>query len=290
MQTSLSTEPEQANKPSAIRGFLQRIPYWLLAAIVLGILFTWKLLTDADYTAIFDAVKQGIIVTIKVTVIAYAASLVVGLLVALARLSSKRLFVETSTFYVEIIRGIPMLVLLYYIVFVGAPIVIQFMNGMGALLSDAGILPRLAGALSGLQVREVDFTLRVIVALTVGYSAFLSEIYRAGIESIDKGQTDAARAIGLTHFQSLRFVILPQAIRRVLPPLGNDFIAMLKDSSLVSVLGVADITFRGKVYAAGTFKFFETYNVVAFLYLVMTIALALGLRRLERRMGTGDNT
>lgn len=288
MQTSISNEPEQANRPSAIRGFLQSIPLWLLAAILLGILFTWKLLTDADYAVIFDAVKQGILVTIGVTVIAYAASLVAGLLVALARLSSRRLLVEAATFYVEIIRGIPMLVLLYYIVFVGTPIIIQLINGIGALLSDIGILDRLAGALSGLQVREVDFTLRVIVALTMGYSAFLSEIYRAGIESIGKGQRDAARALGLTHFQALRFVILPQAIRRVLPPLSNDFISMLKDSSLVSVLGVADITFRGKVYAAGTFKFFETYNVVAFLYLVMTIALALSVRRIERRTATGD--
>lgn len=288
MQTSISNEPEQANRPSAIRDFLQSIPLWLLAAILLGILFTWKLLTDADYAAIFDAVKQGILVTIGVTVIAYAASLVAGLLVALARLSSKRLLVEASTFYVEIIRGIPMLVLLYYIVFVGAPIIIQLINGIGALLSDFGILDRLAGALVGLQVRDVDFTLRVIVALTIGYSAFLSEIYRAGIESIGKGQRDAARALGLTHFQALRFVILPQAIRRVLPPLSNDFISMLKDSSLVSVLGVADITFRGKVYAAGTFKFFETYNVVAFLYLVMTIALALSVRRIERRTAIGD--
>ncbi len=289
MQTSISTEPVHPdNETSAIRGFLQRIPYWLIAAILLGIFFTWKLLTDADYAVIFDALKQGIIVTIEVTVVAYAASLALGLLVALARLSSKRVLREVSTFYVEIIRGIPMLVLLYYIVFVGAPVIIQFVNGIGALLGDAGILPRLADALSGLQVREVDFTLRAIIALTVGYSAFLSEIYRAGIESIGKGQTDAARAIGLTHFQSLRFVILPQAIRRVLPPLGNDFIAMLKDSSLVSVLGVADITFMGKVYAAGTFKFFETYNVVAFLYLVMTIALALAVRRVERRMATGE--
>ena len=285
LQTDLIRPP---NEPSAIRGFLQRIPYWLLAAIVLGILFSWKLLTDPDYAVIFDAVKQGIIVTIEVTIVAFAASLVLGLLVALARLSSKRLLVEASTFYVEIIRGVPMLVLLYYIVFVGAPLIVQLMNGIGALLSDIGVLQQLANILSGLQVREVDFTFRVIVALTVGYSAFLSEIYRAGIESIGKGQIDAARAIGLTHLQSLRFVILPQAIRRVLPPLGNDFIAMLKDSSLVSVLGVADITFRGKVYAAGTFKFFETYNVVAFLYLVMTIALALGVRRIERRMTTGD--
>lgn len=288
MQTSIPTEsahPEQ--NTSAAGGILQRIPYWLLAAIVLAILFTWMLFNNEEYAAIFDAVKKGIIVTIEVTVIAYAASLVLGLLVALVRLSNKRLLVEVSTFYVEIIRGIPMLVLLYYIVFVGAPVLIQAVNGMGAFLGKIGILPRLADWLSNLQVRQLDFTLRAIVALTVGYSAFLSEIYRAGIESIEKGQMDAARALGLTHFQSLRFVILPQAIRRVLPPLGNDFIAMLKDSSLVSVLGVADITFRGKVYAAGTFQFFETYNVVAFLYLVMTIALALLVRRLERRMSTG---
>ncbi len=135
-------------------------------------------------------------------------------------------------------------------------------------------------------MRDLDFTARAIIALTIGYSAFIAEIFRAGIQSIGRGQMEAARSLGMTYPQAMRTVILPQAVRNVLPPLGNDLIAMLKDSSLVSVLGVQDITQLGKVYAASTFRFFETYNVVAFLYLVMTIGLALLLRWVERLLQT----
>ncbi|MCP5001648.1 MAG: amino acid ABC transporter permease, partial [Hyphomicrobiales bacterium] len=121
-------------------------------------------------------------------------------------------------------------------------------------------------------------------ALTIGYSAFISEVFRAGIQSVDPGQVEAAKALGLSRFQRFRLIVLPQAIRTILPPLGNDFVAMVKDSSLVSVLGVADITQMGKVYASGSFRFFETYSVVAYIYLILTVGLSLALRRLEKRM------
>ena len=150
-------------------------------------------------------------------------------------------------------------------------------------LRNLGILPGLGESMAEMGVRQIDFTMRVIIALTIGYSAFLAEVFRAGIQSIERGQMEAARSLGMTYGQAMRHVILPLAIRRVLPALGNDFIAMLKDSSLVSVMGVADITYQGKVYAASTFKFFETYNVVGYLYLVMTIGLALLVRTLEKR-------
>jgi polar amino acid transport system permease protein len=101
---------------------------------------------------------------------------------------------------------------------------------------------------------------------------------------VDAGQIEAAKALGLGGWHRFRLVVFPQAIRTVLPPLGNDFVALVKDSSLVSVLGVADITQLGKVYAAGSFRFFETYNVVAFIYLTMTLGLSLLLRGLERRL------
>jgi polar amino acid transport system permease protein len=227
-------------------------------------------------------------VTVKVSLIAYALSLMLGLLVGLGRVSSNRLAQEVSSFYVEIIRGLPMLVLLYYIVFAGAPGLVDAVNWLGQFLLDVGILPGLGNSLASLSVRNIDFTARVIMALTIGYSAFLSEIFRAGIESIERGQMEAARSLGMTYWQAMRYVILPQAVRRVLPPLGNDFIAMVKDSSLVSVMGVADITFQGKVYAASTFRFFETYNVVAYLYLIMTIGLALLVRYIEKRSAGGD--
>ena len=133
-------------------------------------------------------------------------------------------------------------------------------------------------------MRNFDFAARAVIALVIGYSAFIAEIFRAGIESIERGQVEAALSLGMTRWQALRHVVLPQAVRRVLPPLGNDFIAMLKDSSLVSVLGVLDITQSGKLYAASTFLYFQTYNVVAFLYLSMTIVLSLGVRWIEQRM------
>jgi len=130
----------------------------------------------------------------------------------------------------------------------------------------------------------VSLLWRAIMALTIGYSAFIAEVFRAGIQSVDKGQIEAAKALGLTRAQRFRLIVFPQAIRTILPPLGNDFVAMVKDSSLVSVLGVADITQIGKVYAAGSFRFFETYSIVAYIYLLLTVGLSLSLRALERRL------
>ena len=260
-----------------------RTPLWLVAAVILGVIFLWIMLTDPDYQVIFAAVIKGVGVTIRVTLISFALATALGLIIGLGRVSSRRLIYEASSFYVEIIRGVPMLVLLYYIVFAGAPALISAINLMGVGLRNVGILPGLGESMASMTVRQIDFTARVIMALTIGYSAFLAEIFRAGIQSIERGQMEAARSLGMSYAQAMRHVILPQAIRRVLPPLGNDFIAMLKDSSLVSVMGVADITYQGRVYAASTFKFFETYNVVGFLYLVMTIGLALVVRGIEKR-------
>lgn len=285
---STDTLPTIPNPPRAPRAgsVWARTPLWLVAAVVLAVIFLTVLLTDPNYQVIFRAVLQGVWVTITVTLVSFALAVILGLLVGLARVSTRRLVYEVSSFYVEIIRGVPMLVLLYYIVFAGAPAIVSAINLMGVTLRNLGILPGLGESMAEMGVRQIDFTMRVIIALTIGYSAFLAEIFRAGIQSIERGQTEAARSLGMTYWQSMRHVILPQAIRRVLPPLGNDFIAMLKDSSLVSVMGVADITYQGKVYAASTFKFFETYNVVGYLYLVMTIGLALLVRYLERRTKT----
>jgi polar amino acid transport system permease protein len=112
-------------------------------------------------------------------------------------------------------------------------------------------------------------------------------VFRAGIQSVEIGQIEAAKALGLSRWHRFRLIVLPQAIRTILPPLGNDFVAMVKDSSLVSVLGVADVTQMGKIYAAGTFRFFETYSIVAYVYLILTVGLSLALRALERRMRKG---
>ena len=279
-----SALPARESRLLPVTNALSRLPYWLLAAILLGALFLGVMLTHADYRVILRAVSKGIYVTIYVTLISYTLALAFGLIIGLMRVSGNRVAREVSTFYVEIVRGIPMLVILYYIAFVGAPVIISSVNVVGNALVGAGVLTGLGNAMVALSVRQVDFTARAIIALTIGYSAFIAEIFRAGIQSIGRGQMEASRSLGMTYGQAMRHVILPQAIRNVLPPLGNDFIAMLKDSSLVSVLGVADITQLGKVYSASTFRFFETYNVVAYLYLVMTVGLALALRAVEKRM------
>ena len=182
-----------------------------------------------------------------------------------------------ARFYVEIIRGVPILVLLFWIAFAGVPAFVAGWNFLTAPLQESGLL-------GALQVRDVPLLWRAVLALMIGYSPFIAEVFRAGIQSVDPGQIEAAKALGLSGYRRFRHIVMPQAIRTILPPLGNDFIALVKDSSLVSVLGVADITQMGKIYAAGSFRFFETYSIVAYIYLVLTVGLSIALRALERRM------
>ncbi len=256
---------------------LSRFPYWLLVALLLAVLAFWTISRSDNYQIIFAAVRKGVWTTVYVSIVAYSLAVLLGLVWTLMRVSPIRLLQEVSSFFVEIIRGIPMLVLLLYISFVGAPAMVDLVNWLGQPLIAAEIM-------EAVSIRQVDFTVRAILALSIGYSAFISEIFRAGIQSIEKEQTEAAQTEGAGYWQTMRFILLPQAVRNVLPALANEFVAMLKDSALVSVLGVQDITQLGKVYSASTFKFFETYSIVALLYLVMTLGLALFVRWIEQRI------
>ncbi len=266
---------------------LRRLPWWALVAALLGMLFAWHIHTDQTYNEIFRAILNGLSITLYVTAVAYSAALALGLLLAFARLSKNAIIYQAATFYVEIVRGVPALVLLLYIAFVGFELYVNAMNGIGAWLLERSWLIGLAEHLNNLRLRDIDNLTRAIVALVIAYSPFISEIFRAGIESIPRGQMEAARSLGMNYWQAMRYVILPQAIRNVLPPLGNDLIAMLKDSSLVSILGVRDITGEGRVGAARTFRTFETYNIMAFLYLSMTLLLSGVVRWIERRTAEG---
>jgi polar amino acid transport system permease protein len=256
---------------------LADFPFWLLAIALLGVLTLWAIVSNQGYAQIFRALSGGVVTTIWVTLVAFVLAMILGLLVALLRTSGQPVLVQIATFYTEIVRGIPILVFLFYVAFVGAPAIIVAANWLLAPLHQSGWLPVLT-------VRNFDLTWRAIIALTICYSAFLAEVFRAGIEAVPPGQIEAARALGLHNRQIARLVIFPQAFRIILPPLGNDFVSMVKDSALVSSLGVQDITQLGKVYSSGTFKFFETYNVVAFLYLTMTITLSLLVRWIEHRL------
>jgi polar amino acid transport system permease protein len=253
-------------------------------AALLGVIFAWTLVTDETYSSIFGRVSNGVVITLRVTIISYLFAVILGLIVGLGRVSRNIFVYQLSTFYVEILRGLPTLVILLYVAFVIVPATADALNALGRSMIESNTLPPLAEILSQIQTRNIENEFRVIVALVIAYSAFLAEIFRAGIESIERGQMEAAVALGMTYWQAMRHVILRQAIRVVLPPLGNDFIAMLKDSSLVSVLGVLDITQRGKLEVSISFRVFEAYNVVAYLYLVLTLLLSMGVKWLERAM------
>lgn len=237
----------------------------------------YAIFAEPLYAQVFWAVVKGLRITAFVTIVAFTLASVLGLIIALMALSEHQTLRQIARFYVEIIRGVPMLVLLFYVTFVGAPAIIAIANSVTTPLRDLGLIDEF-------QIRDFSLEWRAIISLMIGYSAFLSEIFRAGIVSVDQGQIEAAKSLGLGRFLRFRLVILPQGIKTILPPLGNDFIAMVKDSSLVSVLGVADITQLGKVYASGSFRFFETYSIIAYLYLLVTVSLSLGLRRLERHL------
>lgn len=273
---------------------LARSPWWLLAMIVLIIAFVLSIRTTHPYPVIWGAVRQGIWTTIWVSIVAYSLSLVLGLLIALLRRSSNPIVYQLSTFYVEAVRGIPTLVLVYWMALAFIPEVIRLGNELGATLQHLAIsfvisddhvyhltFRSLGQSMAEFETREFGNTYRAIIALAISYSAFLSEVFRAGIDSVSIGQREAARSLGMTRWQVMRLIVLPQAIRVILPPLGNDFIALLKESSLVSVLGVQDITRRGQTYASSTFTFFQAYNIVALTYLVMTVTLSMAVKGME---------
>jgi len=252
-------------------------PWWLVVTAGLFGWFLWQIWNDDLSRQILGTLSRGVQVTIFVTLVGFSMASVIGLLLALGSMSKWLVVRQCVRFYVEIVRGIPMLVLLLYVAFVFAPALVALRNSVGDVL---GLEPA--------RTRDFSLLWRAIIALMIGYSAFISEVFRAGLLSVDKGQIEAAEALGLSRWHRFRLVVFPQAIRTILPPLGNDFIAMIKDSSLVSVLGVLDVTQLGKVTAAGNFRYFETYNVVALVYLMMTVTLSLGLRRLEAYMRRRD--
>jgi polar amino acid transport system permease protein len=270
---------------------LADLPWWLLILVFAAIFLIYLFYTDETYQAVWDFLKGGIIVTLRVTLIAYTCALALGLMTGLARVSSNKFLYNLATLYVQIMRGLPILVNLLYVAFVFIPAVLLVVNGLGnwlaeiGLLSPGNVLAKLGNRAAGM---EIGFEIRAIFALALSYGAFSSEIFRAGIESIGRGQMEAARSLGMSYLQAMRHIILPQAVRRVMPPLGNDFIAMLKESSLVSALGVQDITQLGRLYAASSFEYLKTYNMVAFLYLTMTILLSMAVKGMEMRLKTDD--
>ncbi len=232
---------------------------WSISFVSALSLIAYLCISQPDpYWRLLTFLPDGILITFQVTFFSILLSIPIGLLTGLGRLSRNRFINLIASTYVEVIRGIPLLVQLFYIYY-----------ALGRFLN-------------------VPDLLAAIVALSVCYGAYMGEVFRAGIEAISKGQSEAARSLGFNRFQTMMLVILPQAWRTILPPVGNEFIAMLKDTSLVSIIAVADILRRGREFASETFLYFEAYTMVALIYLVITLILSKGVSHMEARLNYYD--
>lgn len=273
---------EKGSQNSAIRSRLtfseqmRQFPWWAVIMIAgLTMAFVWMMGSETYQAALnfivrpptstevaFGVeVRNGLMMTLFTTLVAYMIALIFGLVLGVMRVSKNPILFHASTLYVELMRGVPMLVLIIWIGFV----VVPFLR----LQTDNNF------PITGVQ--------GAILGLGFGYAAYLAEVYRSGIESISHGQMEAARSLGMGYFQSMRFVILPQAIRRVVPPLANDLVALLKDSALVSVVAVPEILQMARLFVSRTFRAFEGYNSAAFVYLVLTLIFIIIVRLIERR-------
>lgn len=208
----------------------------------------------------FPLLLIGAGVTVQITVLSTAIGFVIGLIVGVARISNLRVLRMLAEVYVEFFRGTPLLVQIFLFYFA---------------------LPVITG-------QRIDPFIAAISACGINSGAYVAEIFRAGIQSVDDGQMEAGRSLGMTWLQTMRYIIVPQAFKRVIPPLGNEFIAMLKDSSLVSVIGFEELTRRGQLIIAKTYGSFEIWMSVAVIYLVMTLTISRFVAYLERRYRVHD--
>lgn len=227
-----------------------RMSFFGAVAVLVGLV----VFKPDPYLQILKFLPDGILVTFEVTVASILCATVIGLFTGIGRISRNRFVNTAASTYVEVIRGIPLLVQLFYIYY-----------ALGRFF-------------------KVPDMVAAVIAMSFCYGAYMGEVFRAGIEAIDKGQTEASRSLGFNRTQTLIYVILPQAWRTILPPVGNEFIALLKDTSLVSILAVADMLRRGREYASETFAYFETYTMIALIYLIITLLLSKLVSRMEERL------
>ncbi len=246
---------------------------WYLSLIGAIVLIAYLSISRPDpYWRILKFVPDGVVVTFKVTVLSILLALFIGLFTGLGRISKNRFINLIASTYVEVVRGIPLLVQLFYIYF-----------ALGQIFSK---LPPTNAVF--IFLKNMPPIVAAVAAMGICYGAYMGEVFRAGIESIHEGQNEAARSLGFSRWQTMFLVILPQAWRTILPPVGNEFIALLKDSSLVSILAVSDLLRRSREFASESFYYFEAYTMVALIYLVITLILSKMVSHLEERLNYYD--
>jgi polar amino acid transport system permease protein len=244
-----------------MKSFIRRLPGWVFILIIATLFILYSFMASPKYQETLQLLKSGILVTIQISIMSLVIALSIGMVAGLGRASGKPIISFPFGIYVEVFRGIPTFVTVIYVAFVVAPLI-------------ATLLGR----------ENISEVARVIIALGISMGAYMAEDIRAGIESIGRGQMEAALSIGMSYLQAMRFVILPQAIRNVTPTLGNDFISLLKDSSLGSLIAVNELTQLGRIRAGLTYDSLTAWNLVSILYLAMTLSLSAILASVERKM------
>lgn len=243
-------------------------PWWGLVILVLIIIILLLVSSPDPYLRIFKFTQDGVWVTLTVTLVSFILTMILGLIGGLGRVSKHKFVYAITSLYVEIVRGVPLLVQLMVWYFAFPAIVIK----LGTALKIDSLKNYLANPI-----------MMAIVGISFCYAAYMAEIVRAGIESLPVGQMEAARSLGMTNWQATQYIILPQAYRTIMPAIGNEFISLLKDSSLVSVVAVADLTRRGREFMSTTFLPIETWAMVALLYLLMTLISARIVNVIEKK-------
>lgn len=245
------------------------VPWWLVGIIALVVLVGLQVLTQERWREGFDFIVNGLALTLWVTLGGFILALIGGLLIGLARLSSNTALKNLAMFYIELIRGTPVIVTILMVTIV-------LFGQVFELLSDS------FG--EGIERFRPSFAIRGTIALGMIYAAFIAEVFRAGIQSISIGQREAGASVGLSKRQVMRVVVFPQAIRNIMPALGNDLIALLKDSALVSIIAVRELTQMTRLWTGRSFAFIEGYAILFAFYLTLTVGLSLLLRWYEKRI------
>lgn len=266
----VETEPGVPAPGGAYRFDAKEFPWWLVAMLLIIAVMVFAIIFDENYKEAFDAIlpvpfswTEGIMMTFYLTFGAFVVAMVLGLVIGLARISKNGWLRNIAATYIEFVRGIPMLVFIFVVAFVLVPDFADLINQPSRAFPQA---------------------VRGGIALSLFYAAFIAEVFRAGIQSVQREQTETGRALGLRDRQIMRLIVLPQAVRNMLPALGNDLISLMKDTSLVSVLAVREVTQMARLYAGGSFRFRESYFILVVIYVVLTLTLSLLLRWYERRI------
>jgi polar amino acid transport system permease protein len=248
----------------------KEFPWWLVAMLTIIAVLGLAVIVSESYQEAFQNIfpfplraTQGILMTFYLTFGSFIVAIVLGLVIGLARVSRNPVLRNVASTYIEFVRGIPVIVFIFVIAQVLAP-------------DFATII--------GQPSRAFPMAVRVATALSLFYAAFIAEVFRAGIQSVPIEQTQAGRALGLHDRQIMRKIVLPQAVRNMFPALGNDLISLMKDTSLVSVMAVREVTQMARLYSGSSFRFRESFFILVIIYVVLTLILSLILRWYENRI------